>query len=61
MTKKDFAAVAKILASSRPRDTGDEPSREWETWNRVRYYLAEYFETVNPRFDRKKFYQATEL
>ena len=49
MTRKDFEAIAAILAAVRWANGG---------WGMVVHRLADYMETTNPRFDRTRFIAA---
>ena len=64
MTRKDYEAVAEVLAEYR-RDVRDFPSEVLdhdivaiETVNRLAECLAKVFEQDNPRFQRSRFVEA---
>ena len=50
MTKKDFEAIARIFAS--------HPAIASSEVKSIGYHMADYFGTVNPRFDRARFLKA---
>lgn len=54
MTKEHFEAIARIIAGDYAVATIPEKARV----RAVAYSLADYFLSVNPRFDRAKFYKA---
>jgi hypothetical protein len=53
MTRRDYSAVAKILAG-----IASESGKDQETCDRVANNLADYFAGDNPRFDRDRFMSA---
>jgi hypothetical protein len=55
MTKKDFIAIAAIMAQYAP---GSNPNTDRYTWNNLYNSLADHFERDNPRFDRGRFFRA---
>lgn len=57
MTRKDYVALAKAFAESRP-DDGEAGSCDrygYEVWYRVFELVADVLEADNPRFDRLRF------
>lgn len=48
MTRRDFEAIAKVLATTSDREA-------------IGRSLADYFETANPRFDRAQFLEAARV
>ena len=64
LTKKDFKAVAEIIADNLPQDkisrndylSGKKDALDWTAND-----LADYFITQNPQFDRDQFIQACGL
>lgn len=54
MSKKDFEAIAAIIAEIR----NDYPQQGDIIPDAVSARLADHFATVNPRFDRQKFLTA---
>jgi hypothetical protein len=58
MTHKDYVRLARALVYSRPKD-----GEIWDAvnlWKGVRQQVATELAEDNPRFDRGKFYAATE-
>lgn len=58
MTKKDYVAIAHVF-----QHWALDASFDWKTnpvWIGLRCELADVMETDNPRFDRGRFYAATE-
>lgn len=55
MTRKDFEAIAEILAAERAVQQSI-PAKV--AVSGVAYSLADYFARANPRFDRQRFYVA---
>jgi hypothetical protein len=55
-TRKDFTAVAEIIAAERSTAFGDNDSGN--ALDRITDSLADYFETSNPAFDRNRFRKA---
>ncbi len=55
LTRKDFKAIAEIMAEERRVYGYPEPHR------RLTKELADYFATQNPRFGRKRFMRACGL
>jgi hypothetical protein len=58
MTKRDFEAIAAIIARERSADY--DVNTKDAALNRVTNDLAGYFKTVNPRFDAGRFFAATD-
>lgn len=54
MSKKDFIAIAAILAGDFATATAAEKGKVWC----LTLSLADYFASSNSRFDRSKFYSA---
>ncbi len=54
MTKKHFEAIAKILRNNLTDSVGQTNTQVIS----VAMDLGRYFEEVNPRFDRQKFFDA---
>lgn len=54
MSRKDFIAIAEILAGDFATATPAEKGKVWC----ITLSLADYFAKVNPRFDRARFYAA---
>lgn len=54
MTKTHFAAIARVLDGDRACATESQRT----VVKGIMYSLADYFASVNPRFDRKAFYSA---
>lgn len=62
LTKKDFKAIAEIIAKQFVDDSGNNES--WIIKRHIRktaQQLADYFAIQNPRFDRRKFLDACGL
>ena len=55
MTKKHFKAIAEILRLHNNR-TDDQGATSY-----LAYDLIEFFESINPNFDKDKFIQATHI
>jgi hypothetical protein len=64
MTRKDYILLATAFKGSRPDKYEDGPtdgfSREYSQWLYDRGCVADMLEIDNPRFDRGRFYAATE-
>jgi len=59
LSRKHFQDLANILAQSRPLETRvSDP--EYFLWNQLRNELASFCVRHNPRFDRQRFFDATE-
>lgn len=60
MTRKDFIAIANILAARRPVfNYDDEDTKErLEAWAKLRSDFADFLATCNPMFDRDRFIRA---
>ena len=61
MTKKDFEAIADIVRGNRP--TAQPFRTDWDEGrdyclDNVAEELADYFESINPNFDRVRFEKA---
>ena len=54
MSRKDFIAIARILAGDFATATPAEKGKVWA----ITLSLADYFASANPRFDRARFYAA---
>lgn len=55
MTRKDFEAIAAIISTVKERKNTFEA---WEAINSLTDELSDFFETVNPQFDRDRFFTA---
>lgn len=53
MTRKDFQAIADIMANNQPHSILE--SGAYEYWRQIRDSLSSHFELTNPQFDRDKF------
>lgn len=68
MTRKDYVLIAVSLAAVRPRPSDVNGSPDWASehmgrvlqWRTDRAVIANALEADNPRFDRVRFYAATE-
>jgi hypothetical protein len=73
MTKKDYQAIARAIHMAKPAplenaaktDAGLPPdeaydAKEYDTWSRVAYSIADHALYANPRFDRARFIEACE-
>jgi len=59
LSRKHFQDLANILAQSRPSETRvSDP--EYFLWNQLRRDLAVFCTRHNSRFDRQRFFAATE-
>ena len=58
MTRKDYIAIADALAQTRPVE--DLSPDQWDQWDNDRATIAVVLSADNPRFDRERFYTATE-
>lgn len=56
MTRKDFEAIAAIMANNRPHSILEGSAHEY--WRQIRDSLSSHFESTNPRFDKDKFEKA---
>ena len=57
MTRKHFVALAIALAETRPPVEADAARMQWSS---TRQALVRAIEAFNPRFERDRFYRATE-
>lgn len=59
MTRKDYEAIAKVFNTyyTPGEESGLNPEEMWEL---LRSGIADVFQADNPRFDRNRFYRATE-
>lgn len=55
MTRKDYIAIAKILATNRPQN-----ETAYAVWRAIRYDFIVLLQRDNPRIDRERFLVATE-
>lgn len=68
MTRKDYVAIAQALAYHRPPlyTPEQEAACDWSlspaylVWSDIRLELSGLLAGDNPRFDSKRFYEATE-
>lgn len=59
MTKKDYEAIAEIIAKVMKRDKfGGQPTTREEAVHLMAIHLSTYFGDQNPRFNRDTFYKA---
>lgn len=62
LTRKDFKAVAEIIAQRKPSfTTSREDIGKMTACRYLAIDLADYFAAQNPRFDRSRFMQACGL
>ena len=62
MTRKDYEAIAGSFLDVREEriHTDSWYSESIATWIMLRDQIADVFQADNPRFDRERFYRATE-
>lgn len=63
MTKKHFKRLAAALAASRPPSPkNNEEARwwQWDQWNRDSEAIAQACYEMNPKFEFRRFYKATD-
>lgn len=62
MTKKHFVGIAETIRNSKPVDTVDKATNEFEgqlgQWARMTFDLADFCSSQNAQFDRAKFLKA---
>ena len=57
MTKKQFEAIAKIIAN-KLSEKQNAPIGEYETVEQIAADLSNFFKSQNPRFDENRFLEA---
>lgn len=61
MTKKDYELIARVLKVCKPSETEQEMSTAEAKWRHLVSELGFALQRENPRFDRQKFFKASEL